>query len=91
MKIKNGQNRATFTVFLLNTIYYGFCFFAFIFLVNNVIIELITSGKTDFSKKSLSYRSVVSLIIGLASGARIWILAKIDERKTCKSSPSDQK
>ncbi|AXU96742.1 hypothetical protein [Erwinia persicina] len=89
MKIKNRQNRATFTAFLLSTIYYGFCFFAFIFLVNNVIIELVTSGKIDFSKKSLSYLSAVSLIIGIASGARIWIFAKIDERKARKSPPSN--
>lgn len=89
MKIKNEQNRATFTVFLLSTIYYGFCFFAFIFLVNNVIIELVTSGKIDFSKKSLSYLSVASLIIGIASGARIWLFAKLDERKDRKSPPSN--
>lgn len=89
MKIKNRQNRTSFTVFLLSTIYYGFCFFAFIFLVNNVIIELVTSGEIDFSKKSLSYLSAVSLIIGIASGARIWIFAKIDERKARKSTPSN--
>jgi len=89
MKIKNRQNRTSFTAFLLSTIYYGFCFFAFIFLVNNVIIELVTSGGIDFSKKSLSYLSAVSLIIGIVSGARIWIFAKIDERKARKSPPSD--
>jgi hypothetical protein len=91
MKIKKRQNRAKFTVFLLSTIYYGSCFFAFIFLVNNVIIELVTSGKIDFSKKSLSYLSAVSLIIGIASGARIWIFAKLDERKARKSPPSNLK
>ncbi|KAB8310060.1 hypothetical protein EH228_12205 [Erwinia endophytica] len=89
MKIKNGQKKATFTVFFLSTIYYIFCFFAFIFLVNNVIIELIISGEIDFSKRSLSYLSVVSLIIGIAAGARVWIFAKIDERKARKSPPSD--
>ncbi|MDF9908664.1 UNVERIFIED_ORG: hypothetical protein OKW14_000590 [Pantoea brenneri] len=89
MKNKKKQKRATFTVFLLSTIYYGCCFFAFIFLVNNVIIELITSGEIDLSKRSLSYLSVVSLIIGIASGSRIWIFAKIDERKARKSPPSD--
>ncbi|MCO4161365.1 MULTISPECIES: hypothetical protein [Citrobacter] len=86
MKMKN---KTTLSVFLLSTIYYGLCFFAFIFLVNNVIIELLTSGHVDFSKKSLTYLSVVSLIIGLASGARIWIFAKLDERKSRKVPPSD--
>lgn len=89
MKNKKSSKRANFTVFLLSTIYYGFCFFAFIFLINNVIIELITSGEIDLSKRSLSYLSVVSLIIGIASGARIWIFAKADERKARKSTPSD--
>ncbi|ECF8076782.1 hypothetical protein CWU58_27580 [Salmonella enterica] len=83
------KNKTTLSVFLLSTIYYGLCFFAFIFLVNNVIIELLTSGHVDFSKKSLTYLSVVSLIIGLASGARIWIFAKLDERKSRKEPPSD--
>ncbi|MEC3930862.1 hypothetical protein VOF82_06615 [Citrobacter farmeri] len=83
------KNKTTLSVFLLSTIYYGLCFFAFIFLVNNVIIELLTSGHVDFSKKSLTYLSVVSLIIGLASGARIWIFAKLDERKSRKVPPSD--
>jgi len=89
MKNKKAPNRATFTVFLLSTIYYGCCFFAFIFFINNVIIELITSGEIDLSERSLSYLSVVSLIIGIASGSRIWIFAKIDERKARKSPPSD--
>lgn len=83
------KNKTTLSVFLLSTIYYGLCFFAFIFLVNNVIIELLTSGYVDFSKKSLTYLSVVSLIIGLASGTRIWIFAKLDERKSRKVPPSD--
>ena len=83
------KNKTMLSVFLLSTIYYGLCFFAFIFLVNNVIIELLTSGHVDFSKKSLTYLSVVSLIIGLASGARIWIFAKLDERKSRKVPPSD--
>ncbi|CAM7362449.1 hypothetical protein [Citrobacter sedlakii] len=83
------KNKTTLSVFLLSTIYYGLCFFAFIFLVNNVIIELLTSGYVDFSKKSLTYLSVVSLIIGLASGAKIWIFAKLDERKSRKVPPSD--
>ena len=89
MKIKKNQNKATLAVFLLSAIYYGVCFFAFIFLVNNVIIELVTSGTIDLSKKSLSYLSVVSVIIGVASGARIWIFAKIDERKARKVPPSN--
>ncbi|MDJ0038529.1 hypothetical protein QM637_22220 [Pantoea allii] len=89
MKNKKIPKRATYTVFLLSTIYYGCCFFAFIFLINNVIIELITSGEIDLSKRSLSYLSVVSLIIGIASGSRIWIFAKIEERKARKSPPSD--
>lgn len=89
MKIKNSPRGTTFTGFLLSSIYYGFCFFAFIFLANNVIIELVTSGEVDFSKKSLSYLSVVSVIIGIASGTRIWIFAKIDERKARKSHPPD--
>lgn len=83
------KNKTTLSVFLLSTIYYGLCFYAFIFLVNNVIIELLTSGYVDFSKKSLTYLSVVSLIIGLASGAKIWIFAKLDERKSRKVPPSD--
>lgn len=83
------KNKTTLSVFLLSTIYYGLCFFAFIFLVNNVIIELLTSGYVDFSKKSFTYLSVVSLIIGLASGAKIWIFAKLDERKSRKVPPSD--
>ena len=89
MRIKKNQNKATLAVFLLSAIYYGVCFFAFIFLVNNVIIELVTSGTIDLSKKSLSYLSVVSVIIGVASGARIWIFAKIDERKARKVPPSN--
>ena len=88
MKVKN---KTKLSVFLLSTIYYGLCFFVFIFLVNNVVIEFLTSGHVDFSKKSLSYLSVVSLIIGLASGARIWIFAKLDERKSRKLPPSDPK
>ncbi|HBU8851134.1 hypothetical protein [Citrobacter sp. 50677481] len=83
------KNKTTLSVFLLSTIYYGLCFYAFIFLVNNVIIELLISGYVDFSKKSLTYLSVVSLIIGLASGAKIWIFAKLDERKSRKVPPSD--
>jgi hypothetical protein len=89
MIIKTVQRRATFSLFISTAIYYGICFFTFIFLVNNVIIELITSGVVDFSEKSLSYLCVVSLIIGIASGARIWVFAKIDERKARKSPPSD--
>ena len=89
MRIKKKQNKATLAVFLLSAMYYGVCFFAFIFLVNNVIIELVTSGTIDLSKKSLSYLSVVSVIIGVASGARIWIFAKIDERKARKVPPSN--
>lgn len=54
-----------------------------------MIIELLTSGHVGFSKKPLSYLSVVSLIIGLASGARIWMFAKLDERKSRKVPPSD--
>jgi len=83
------KNKTMLSVFLLSTIYYGLCFFAFIFLVNNVIIEFLSSGNVDFSKKSLTYLSVVSLIIGLASGARIWFFAKLDERKSRKLPPSD--
>lgn len=86
MKVKN---KATLFVFLLSTIYYGLCFYSFIFLVNNVIIELLLSGHIDYSKKSLIYLSVVSLIIGLNSGARIWIFAKLEERKSRKLPPSD--
>lgn len=85
MKIKIKPRYLFFSkYYLLRTL-----FFAFIFLVNNVIIELLTSGHVDFSKKSLTYLSVVSLIIGLASGARIWIFAKLDERKSRKVPPSD--
>lgn len=89
MKIKNSKKKATFRIFISSTIYYGLCFFVFIFLINNVLIELVTSGSIDLSRKSLSYLSIVSLIIGIASGARIWLFAKIDERKARKSPPSD--
>lgn len=89
MKIKNNTKKATFIVFISSAIYYGLCFFAFIFLINNIIIELLTSGELDLSRKSLSYLSIVSLIIGIASGARIWIFTKTDERKARKSPPSD--
>jgi prolipoprotein diacylglyceryltransferase len=73
-------HRATFLVFLLSTLYYG-VFFAFIFIVNNVLIEIISSGKIDLSSKSLIYLSVVSAIVGVAAGARVWLFAKLDERK----------
>jgi hypothetical protein len=62
------------------------CFFAFIFIVNNVLIEIISSGKIDLSSKSLIYLSVVSAIVGVAAGARVWLFAKLDERKARKSS-----
>lgn len=86
MKIRKLQNKPTFLVFLLSAVYYGVCFFGFFFLVNNVLIELVTSGGVDLSKKSLCYLSIVSVIIGVASGARVWIFAKIDRRKL---PPSD--
>jgi hypothetical protein len=59
----NGKafHRATFLVFLLSTLYYGVFFFAFIFIVNNVRSEIISSGKIDLSSKSLIYLSVVAL------------------------------
>ncbi|AOL14000.1 MULTISPECIES: hypothetical protein [Enterobacter] len=79
-------HRATFLVFLLSTLYYGVFFFAFIFIVNNVLIEFISSGKIDLSSKSLIYLSVVSAIVGVAAGARVWLFAKLDERKARKSS-----
>ncbi|HDS6500623.1 TPA: hypothetical protein QHX51_003775 [Enterobacter asburiae] len=79
-------HRATFLVFLLSTFYYGVFFFAFIFIVNNVLIEVISSGKIDLSSKSLIYLSVVSAIVGVAAGARVWLFAKLDERKARKSS-----
>lgn len=89
MKNKKTQSGENLTAFLLSAIYYGCCFFVFTFLVNSVILELIVSGEIDLSKRSLSYLSVVSLIIGIASGSRIWIFAKIDERKDRKSPPTD--
>jgi len=89
MKIKNSTGKATFKVFILSAIYYGFCFFIFIFLINNVIIQLFSSGEIDLSIKSLNYLLIVSLIIGVASGARIWFFAKLDKRKAQKSPPSD--
>ncbi|ELQ3995320.1 hypothetical protein RNP97_003011 [Enterobacter bugandensis] len=90
MANKKTFHRATFLVFLLSTLYYGVCFFAFIFIVNNVLIEFISSGKIDFSSKSLSYLSVVSAIVGVAAGARVWLFAKIDERKARRSSSIDR-
>lgn len=79
-------HRATFLVFLLSTLYYGVFFFAFIFIVNNVLIEFISTGKIYLSSKSLIYLSVVSAIVGVAAGARVWLFAKLDERKARKSS-----
>lgn len=59
-------------------------FFCIYFLINNVMIEILTSGKIDFSRTSLTYLSVASSIVGVASGARITLFAKLDERKTKK-------
>lgn len=63
-------------------------FFAFILLINNVVIYLLTSGKVDLSRTSLLYLSVASLIVGIASGARITLFAKLDERKSKKTPRS---
>ncbi len=90
MKAIKNKRKATFISFLLSVAYYTFCFFIFIFLINNVIIELITSGKIAITHDEFFYLSGVSLIVGIAAGCRVWIFAKIDERKARKTPPSDR-
>ena len=87
----NNKNKASLKVFLLSAAYYALCFFMFIFLVNNVVIEYFTEGSIDVSRQGLTYLAVVSSIVGVATGCRVWLFAKLDERKAKKSPPSEPK
>jgi heme/copper-type cytochrome/quinol oxidase subunit 3 len=84
MEMTKKNTKVGFKVFFLSAIYYTLCFFIFIFFVNNVIIELVTSGKINISQKELLNLCVISTIVGVAAGCRVWILAKIRARKNCK-------
>lgn len=78
-KIKSNP-KATFKNFILSVFYYTACFFLFIFLVNNVLIELITHGRPNITRKEFDYLLVGSLIVGVACSCRAWLFTKIDER-----------
>lgn len=83
-KIKN-KTKATLKNSVMSMLYYAACFFIFIFLVNNVIIEFITHGKTSITRKEFDYLLVGSLIVGVACGCRVWLFTKIDEHNEKKN------
>ncbi|MDR4899300.1 hypothetical protein RF656_21535 [Yersinia kristensenii] len=89
--MKKNKPEATLRAFLFSMVYYAFCFFIFILFVNNVVIELITNGKIGITKNELVNTLVASGIVGVTAGCRVWIFAKIDERKARKSPPTDPK
>lgn len=56
------------------------------FLIASIVIDVVFNDKVNVTREVII---VVSTIAGIAGGVGAWSFAKIDERKTRKSQPSD--
>ncbi|WP_241622803.1 hypothetical protein [Rosenbergiella australiborealis] len=73
----------------LSVVYLFICCLIFFFL-SSVVIDFIFDGRVNLSREVIIDIIVVSAIGGTAGGLGSWIFAKIDERETSKSPPSDR-
>lgn len=74
---------------LLLSILYGAALFFLIGIMLRLIINFIYLKNFSLDEQDVFKTGVMSLIAGVAGGSGSWIFAKIDERKTRKSPPSD--
>ncbi|MBN7124812.1 hypothetical protein BSU01_24415 [Erwinia billingiae] len=74
---------------LLLSILYGAALFFLIGIILRLIINFIYLKNFSLDEQDVFKTGVMSLIAGVAGGSGSWIFAKIDERKTRKSPPSD--
>ncbi|QGX92310.1 hypothetical protein EFZ10_12150 [Tatumella sp. TA1] len=75
---------------LLLSILFGSIIFFLLGIVLSLIINFIYLNNFSVDEQDIFKTSVLSLIAGTAGGTGSWIFAKIDERNTSKSPPSDR-
>ncbi|KYP93001.1 hypothetical protein WB67_00250 [bacteria symbiont BFo2 of Frankliniella occidentalis] len=75
---------------LLISILYGSIIFFLMGIVLRLIINFIYLKNFSMDEQDIFKAGVLSIIAGTAGGTGSWIFAKIDERKTSKSPPSDR-
>ncbi|XTZ39064.1 hypothetical protein ACQYRI_03220 [Salmonella enterica] len=74
---------------LLLSIVYLIACCCVLFLIASIVIDVVFNDKVNVTREVIIDIIVVSTIVGIAGGVRAWIFAKIDERKTRKSQPSE--
>ncbi|NAQ12257.1 hypothetical protein FZN28_25630 [Escherichia coli] len=72
---------------LLSIVYLIACCCVF-FLIASIVIDVVFNDKVNVTREVIIDIIVVT-IAGIAGSEGAWIFAKIDERKTRKSQPSD--
>ena len=82
------QQKISLKILFLSVVYLVVCGFIFLSIAR-VVIDLIFDGKVNLTREVIIDIIVVSIITGTAGGLGSWIFAKIDERKSRKSSRSD--
>ncbi|MGU3414957.1 hypothetical protein ACLBW0_14440 [Enterobacteriaceae bacterium C34A] len=79
--MKKVNKEVTLLKTISGMIFYAGAFFAFIFIVSNVGISLYYRGKIDLEIEGLKHLGVLSCMIGVIAGGRLWIYAWLDKRK----------
>jgi len=88
MLINKKHKNITLRILFLSIVYLVFCCLIFFFMAS-VVIDLIFDSKVNLTREEIIDIIFVSTIAGTTGGLGSWIFAKIDERKTRKSPPSD--
>jgi O-antigen/teichoic acid export membrane protein len=86
--INEKNKKITIRVLFLSIIYLIACCIIF-FFISNAVIDLIFDGKVNLTREIIINIIVVSIISGTVGGLGSWIFAKLDERKSRKTKPSD--
>ncbi|OON33562.1 hypothetical protein BTJ39_23960 [Izhakiella australiensis] len=84
----NCESEITLIKLFLGTIYLTICSLIFLLLAG-MLIDFIFDGEISLKGEWLFNILAGSIIIGISGSLGSWIFAKIDERKTRKSPPSD--
>ena len=84
------KRKMTFPLFILSIVYCTGCFFVLGVIIRTVI-EFKNLGVVEFNFEKIIHLFKMSGVAGIASSNVAWIFAKIDERKSQETPPSDPK